>query len=130
MTSKMTYTGLFDEKRKEEQISKLKKEVKNLKEISKEHQKLNGKLREEIEKLKKEIELLQFGNENLGIYRESEVKKDLQEIVKKLKENLKVAKPLIQKYPKNVFFRISTDTLASIVKEINNIAKRIKNRIN
>ena len=126
----MTYTGLFDEKRKEEQISKLKKEVKNLKEISKEHQRLNGELREEIEKLKKDNQLLQEGNEVLGIYRENAIKKDLQEIVKKLKENLKVAKPLIQKYAKNVFFRISTDTLASIVKEINNIAKRIKNRIN
>ena len=126
----MTYSGLFDEKRKEEQIRKLKKEVKNLKEISKEHQKLNGDLRQEIEQLKKDNQLLQEGNEVLGIYRENDIKKDLLVIVKKLKENLRVANPLIKKYPKNVFFRISTETLAAMVKEINNIAKKIKNRIN
>ena len=52
----MTYSGLFDEcKKEEEQIRKLKAENKRLKEIDKEHQKLNGKLHLEIEKLKKII---------------------------------------------------------------------------
>ena len=46
----MTYSGLFDEcKKEEEQIRKLKAENKRLKEIDKEHQKLNGKLHLEIE---------------------------------------------------------------------------------
>ena len=47
----MTYSGLFDEHKKEEQIRKLKAEVKRLKEIDKEHQKLNGKLHLELEAL-------------------------------------------------------------------------------
>ena len=65
----MTYSGLFDEGKKEKQIAKLKKENKNLKEIDKEHQKLNGELRTEIEKLKKENEIL-YKKETtfLGIY--------------------------------------------------------------
>ena len=49
----MTYSGLFDEHKKEEQIRKLKAEVKRLKEIDKEHQKLNGKLHLELEAIKK-----------------------------------------------------------------------------
>jgi hypothetical protein len=49
----MTYSGLFDEEKKDKQIAKLKKQNKNLKEIDQAHQKLNGELQKEIEKLKK-----------------------------------------------------------------------------
>jgi predicted RNase H-like nuclease (RuvC/YqgF family) len=67
----MTYSGLFEEDKKEQQIRKLKKQIKNLKEIDQAHQKLNGELNKKIEKLKKENELLQEGNEMLGIYHPS-----------------------------------------------------------
>ena len=36
----MTYSGLFDEDKKEKQIIKLKKQIKNLKEIDQAHQSL------------------------------------------------------------------------------------------
>ena len=67
----MTYSGLFDEEKKDKQIAKLKKQNKNLKEIDQAHQKLNGELQKEIEKLKKENEILKEGNEVLGIYHPS-----------------------------------------------------------
>ena len=47
----MTYSGLFEDDKKEQQIRKLKKQIKNLKEIDQAHQKLNGKLQKEIEKM-------------------------------------------------------------------------------
>jgi|MDTE01.1.fsa_nt_gb ABC-type sugar transport system substrate-binding protein len=64
----MTYSGLFDEGKKDEQIAKLKKEIKNLKEIEKQHKKINGELHQENEKLKKDNQILKEGNDILGIY--------------------------------------------------------------
>ena len=49
----MTHEGLFNEIKLGNQIKRLKKRVKELEEINKEHQKLNGKLRQELELEKK-----------------------------------------------------------------------------
>ena len=50
----MTYKGIFEEAM---QLEKLKKRVKNLMEINKEHQMINGKLRSELSIEKKNHDL-------------------------------------------------------------------------
>ena len=49
----MTNEGMFQEAKKSQQVKKLKVRIKNLMEINKEHQQINGKLRSELEIEKK-----------------------------------------------------------------------------
>jgi len=49
----MTNVDMFDEIKRIDEIKKLKKRVKELQEINKDHQKLNGKIRQELELEKK-----------------------------------------------------------------------------
>ena len=59
-----------------ERFKAVQKELEELKNIEKQHKRMNGKLYEEIDKMKKENEylkkentLIREGNERLGIYR-------------------------------------------------------------
>jgi DNA gyrase/topoisomerase IV subunit A len=54
----MTYVGIFEEVEKEAENKKLKKRIKELEGINKDHQRLNGSLRKEIEDTKKEHDQL------------------------------------------------------------------------
>ena len=54
----MTYVGIFEEVQKEAENKALKKRIKDLEKINKDHQKLNGSLRNEIEDTKKEHDQL------------------------------------------------------------------------
>ena len=102
----MTYSGLFDEDKKDKQIAKLKKENKNLKEIDKEHQKLNGQLRTEIEKIKKENEILQEGNEVLGIYHPSiDPAPAIKQLVERKIRQGKAMVEIVKMHPKNKLFK-------------------------
>jgi len=126
----MTYTGLFDEGKKEKQISDLKKEIKRLKEISAEHQKLNGKLRLEIDQLKKEKEILYEGNDVLGIYVGGGVKDKIKKIVKSMIKDIEVATPLIKRNPKRILFKTSIQSLAKYAKRLNDIYQEMVKKIN
>jgi hypothetical protein len=126
----MTYTGLFDEAKKEKQISNLKKEIKQLKEIDKKHQKLNGELRVEIEKLKKENEILYEGNDVLGIYVGGGVKEQLKKIVKSMIKDIEVATPVIRRNPKGILFKTSIQSLAKYAKRLNDIYQEMVKKIN
>ena len=126
----MTYTGLFDEDKKEKQIKKLKEDIKNQKIINTEHQKLNGKLRLEIEKLKKENEILYEGNDVLGIYVGGGVKEQLKKIVKSMIKDIEVATPLIRKNPKGILFKTSIQSLAKYAKRLNDIYQEMVKKIN
>ena len=126
----MTYTGLFDEDKKEKQIKKLKEDIKNQKIINTEHQKLNGKLRLEIEKLKKENEILYEGNDVLGIYVGGGVKEQLKKIVKSMIKDIEVATPLIRKNPKGILFKTSIQSLARYAKRLNDIYQEMVKKIN
>jgi|TARA_R100001530_G_scaffold80001_1_gene55810 uncharacterized protein YktB (UPF0637 family) len=64
----MTNVDMFDEIKRIDEIKKLKKRVKELQEINKDHQKLNGKIRQELELEKK----------NHAITREDVQAKDLE----------------------------------------------------
>ena len=59
----MTYKGIFEEAM---QLEKLKKRVKNLMEINKEHQMINGKLRSELSIEKKNHDLYRESNDLLN----------------------------------------------------------------
>ena len=126
----MTYSGLFDEGKKEKQIAKLKKEIKNLKEIDKQHQKLNGELHVEIEKLKKDNEILKEGNDILGIYVGGGVKEQLKKIVKSMIKDIELATPLIRKNPRGVLFKTSIQSLARYAKRLNDIYQEMVKKIN
>ena len=106
----MTYSGLFDEGKKDKQIAKLKKENKNLKEIDKEHQKLNGELRLEIEKLKKENEILQEGNEVLGIYHPSiDPAPAIKQLVERQIRQGKAMVEIVKMHQKNKLFKSAAE---------------------
>ena len=126
----MTYTGLFEEGKKDEQISKLKKEIKELKAIDRSHQKLNGDLRLEVEKLKKDNQILKEGNDAMNIYRDDGIGAKLEEIVRAMVGHVKVAKPLINKYPRNKLFSTAIRKISEHAVEIHKICKKIKNKIN
>ena len=103
---------------------------KNLKEIDKEHQKLNGELRLEIEKLKKENEILYEGNDVLGIYVGGGVKEKLKNIVKSMIKDIEIATPLIKRNPKGILFKTSIQSLAKYAKRLNDIYQEIVKKIN
>ena len=106
----MTYSGLFDEGKKDKQIAKLKKENKNLKEIDKEHQKLNGELRTEIEKIKKENEILQEGNEVLGIYHPSiDPAPAIKQLVERQIRQGKAMVEIVKMHQKNKLFKSAAE---------------------
>ena len=126
----MTYSGLFDEGKKDKQIAKLKKEIKNLKEIDKQHQKLNGELHVEIEKLKKDNEILKEGNDILGIYVGGGVKEQIKKIVKSMIKDIELATPLIRKNPRGVLFKTSIQSLAKYAKRLNDIYQEMVKKIN
>ena len=127
----MTYSGLFDEcKKEEEQIRKLKAENKRLKEIDKEHQKLNGKLHLEIEKLKKDNTLLQEGNEAMGLYRDENVAEDMKKLIVDMTTSCKLATTLIRKNPKNVMFSSSIKALVKFIARLDEIYKKVKTTLN
>ena len=126
----MTYSGLFDEEKKDKQIANLKKENKNLKEIDKQHQKLNGEIRVEIEKLKKEKEILYEGNDVLGIYVGGGVKEQLKKIVKSMIKDIEVATPVIRRNPRGILFKTSIQSLAKYAKRLNDIYQEMVKKIN
>jgi hypothetical protein len=127
----MTYSGLFDEcKKEEEQIRKLKAENKRLKEIDKEHQKLNGKLHLEIEQLKKDNTLLQEGNEAMGLYRDENVAEDMKKLIVDMTTSCKLATTLIRKNPRNVMFSSSIKALVKFIARLDEIYKKVKTTLN
>jgi len=118
----MTYSGLFDEEKKDKQIAKLKKENKNLKEIDLAHQKLNGELRLEIEKLKKENEILQEGNEVLGIYHPSiDPAPAIKQLIERQIRQGKAMVEIVKMHKKNKLFKSAAENWlknTSILEEI------------
>ena len=127
----MTYSGLFDEcKKEEEQIRKLKAEYKRLKEIDKEHQKLNGKLHLEIEQLKKDNTLLQEGNEAMGLYRDENVAEDMKKLIVDMTTSCKLATTLIRKNPRNIMFSSSIKALVKFIARLDEIYKKVKTTLN
>jgi len=72
------HTGMFEHLDEHEKINKLKAEIKRLKEISKEHKLLVGKLYKETEWLRKEMALVKEDNQLLNI----EIGRMIEKVVK------------------------------------------------
>ena len=60
----MTNVDMFDEIKKSDEIKSLKKRIKELEGINKQHQKLNGELLQENKRLKNDIERIAEENGN------------------------------------------------------------------
>jgi len=74
-----TNVGIFDQLDDHEKINKLKDQIKKLKMISKEHEKLVGKLYKETDTLRKEMALVKEDNQLLNI----EIGRMIEKVVKK-----------------------------------------------
>ena len=109
---------------------KSKSENKRLKEIDKEHQKLNGKLHLEIEKLKKDNTLLQEGNEAMGLYRDENVAEDMKKLIVDMTTSCKLATTLIRKNPRNIMFSSSIKALVKFIARLDEIYKKVKTTLN
>ena len=106
----MTNDGLFDEIKKDKQIKKLKKQVKDLKVLEESHQKLNGRLRIEIDQLKKDNELLQDGNSYLGIYNQNaDPVLDLKALLERQAKQAKAMVQVAKIHSKNVLYKNATE---------------------
>ena len=106
----MTNDGLFDEIKKDKQIKKLKKQVKDLKVLEESHQKLNGRLRVEIDQLKKDNELLQDGNSYLGIYNQNaDPVLDLKALLERQARQAKAMVQVAKLHSKNVLYKNATE---------------------
>jgi len=113
-------------------IDKLETELKEIKNIEKNHQRINGLLRKDVEKytkeneqLKKENQIIREGNDYLGIY-----SVNLIDQIKKLNddmtETVKTAEPLVRKNNKNIMFMTSIQGLIRFNKRLDEIYKKLK----
>ena len=113
-------------------IDKLETELKEVKNIEKNHQRINGLLRKDVKKytkeneqLKKENQIIREGNDYLGIY-----SVNLIDQIKKLNddmtETVKTAEPLVRKNNRNIMFMTSIQGLIRFNKRLDEIYKKLK----
>ena len=115
-------------------IVRLEKELQEVKNIDKNHQRINGLLRKDVEKLikeneqlKKENEIIREGNDYIGVFQQ-----DLKDRFKKLSDdmtaNVKAAVPVVKKYNHNILFMKSVQALIRFNQQLEEILKKfIKN---
>ena len=113
-------------------IDRLEKELQEVKNIDKNHQRINGLLRKDVEKytkeneqLKKENQIIREGNDYLGIY-----STQLIDEVKKLSDDMTdavtVGSKLVKKNNRNIMFMTSIQGLIRYTQRITAIYKKIK----
>ena len=111
-------------------IDRLEKELQEVKNIDKNHQRINGLLRKDVEKLtkeneqlKKENEIIREGNDYIGVFQQ-----DLKDRFKKLSDdmtaNVKAAVPVVKKYNHNILFMKSVQALIRFNTELEEILKK------
>ena len=111
-------------------IDRLEKELQEVKNIDKNHQRINGLLRKDVEKLtkenemlKKENEVIREGNDYIGVFQQ-----DLKDRFKKLSDdmtaNVKAAVPVVKKYNHNILFMKSVQALIRFNTELEQILKK------
>ena len=111
-------------------IDRLEKELQEVKNIDKNHQRINGLLRKDVDKLtkenemlKKENEVIREGNDYIGVFQQ-----DLKNRFKKLSDdmtaNVKAAVPVVKKYNHNVLFMKSVQALIRFNTELEDILKK------
>ena len=111
-------------------IDRLEKELQEVKNIDKNHKRINGLLHEEVatlkkenESLKKENEIIREGNDYIGVFQQ-----DLKDRFKKLSDdmtaNVKAAVPVVKKYNHNILFMKSVQALIRFNTELEEILKK------
>ena len=111
-------------------IDRLDKELQEARNINKNHQRINGLLRQDVDKLtkenemlKKENEVIREGNDYIGVFQQ-----DLKDRFKKLSDdmtaNVKAAVPVVKKYNHNVLFMKSVQALIRFNTELEDILKK------
>ena len=113
-------------------IDRLEKELKEVKNIDKNHQRINGLLRKDVEKytqeneqLKKENQIIREGNDYLGIY-STKLIDEVKKLNDDMTETIKVAEPLVKKNNKNIMFMTSIQGLIRFNTRLNEIYKKLK----
>ena len=111
-------------------IDRLDKELQEARNINKNHQRINGLLRQDVDKLtkeneqlKKENEVIREGNDYIGVFQQ-----DLKDRFKKLSDdmtaNVKAAVPVVKKYNHNILFMKSVQALIRFNTELEQILKK------
>ena len=111
-------------------IDRLDKELQEARNINKNHQRINGLLRQDVDKLtkenemlKKENEVIREGNDYIGVFQQ-----DLKNRFKKLSDdmtaNVKAAVPVVKKYNHNILFMKSVQALIRFNTELEEILKK------
>ncbi len=111
-------------------IDRLDKELQEARNVNKNHQRINGLLRQDVDKLtkenemlKKENEVIREGNDYIGVFQQ-----DLKNRFKKLSDdmtaNVKAAVPVVKKYNHNVLFMKSVQALIRFNTELEDILKK------
>ena len=113
-------------------IDRLEKELQEVKNIDKNHQRINGLLRKDVEKytkeneqLKKENQIIREGNYYLGIY-STKLIDEVKKLNDDMTETIKVAEPLVKKNNKNIMFMTSIQGLIRFNTRLNEIYKKLK----
>ena len=113
-------------------IDKLETEIKEVKNIEKNHQRINGLLRKDVEKytkeneqLKKENQIIREGNDYLGIY-STKLIDEVKKLNDDMTETIKVAEPLVKRNNKNIMFMTSIQGLIRFNTRLNEIYKKLK----
>ena len=111
-------------------IDRLDKELQEARNVNKNHQRINGLLRQDVDKLtkenemlKKENEVIREGNDYIGVFQQ-----DLKNRFKKLSDdmtaNVKAAVPVVKKYNHNILFMKSVQALIRFNTELEDILKK------
>ena len=113
-------------------IDRLEKELQEVKNIDKNHQRINGLLRKDVEKytkeneqLKKENQIIREGNDYLGIY-STKLIDEVKKLNDDMTETIKVAEPLVKNNNKNIMFMTSIQGLIRFNTRLNEIYKKLK----
>ena len=115
-------------------IDKLELELIEVKNIDKNHQRINGLLRQDVEKLtkeneqlKKENEVIREGNDYIGVFSQ-EMIDDFKNLSKDMTANISAATPVAKKYNHNILFMKSVQSLIRFNQRLEEILKKfIKN---
>ena len=113
-------------------IDRLEKELHEIKNIDKNHQRINGLLRKDVEKytkeneqLKKENQIIREGNDYLGIY-STKLIDEVKKLNDDMTETIKVAEPLVKKNNRNIMFMTSIQGLIRYNTRLNAIFTKLK----
>ena len=111
-------------------IDRLEKELEEVKNIDKNHQRINGLLRKDLDKLKKENEtlkkeneIIREGNDYIGVFQQ-DLKDKFQKLSNDMTANVKAAIPVVKKYSHNILFMKSVQGLIRFNKELEDILKK------